>query len=112
MDKRERNLEIFQEMLEEAIRHPELAPERLSIISLSRETYAKILTPKRLELLKTLRQNEVPSISALAQRVHRPLPSVSRDLRILSNYGFLDIEKRGKTRVPRVVKDTILLSLD
>ena len=99
-------------MLQEVIRHPELAPERLSVISLSEATKARVLTPKRLELLQVLQQNRVSSISALAKLVRRPLASVSRDLRILANYGFLDFERKGRTKIPRVVKDLILLPLD
>ena len=109
--KRERNLQIFYEMLREAVRNPELAPERLSVISLSQAARERVLTPKRLELLRVLQRNQVQSVSALAQLVHRPLASVSRDLRILANYGFLDFERRGQTKVPRVVKDIILLPL-
>jgi predicted transcriptional regulator len=45
-------------------------------------------------------------------QVNRPIASVSRDIKILSNYGFLDIEKKGVVKTPKLIKDPILISID
>lgn len=69
-----------------------------SIIALSPETSAKVLTPGRLNLLSILAEGPVESISQLAQRAGKPIEVVSRDLKVLSKFGFIDFERDGKRK--------------
>lgn len=112
---KERNhLKLFRRMIQEAIRNPDLTPDRLSVISLSEEFHHRILTPKRLELLKILKEKgeEIESITRLAEEVNRSLESVSRDLKILRNYGFIELSRNGKAKRPLLIKDIILIPID
>ena len=76
-------LELVGHMLHDAVEHPELYPDRLTIVLLDEEMERKVLTPQRLRLLRTLRQREVDSIKELADILKRPIESVSRDLKLL-----------------------------
>jgi len=71
----------------------------------------KILTPGRMELLRTITEKKPKSVGELAKSVKRPLESVSRDLGILTNYGLLSLIKVGKTKKPEIEKDMLMIPL-
>ena len=104
-------LELVGRMIQDAVRHPELYPDRLTFVLLDEETERKVLTPQRLRLLKTLRRREVGSISELAEILKRPIESVSRDLKLLETYGFVRLERNGRNKRPRVTKELIAIPL-
>ncbi len=58
---------------------------------------AKVLTPKRLELLGLIRRHHPESVRELATLAGRDIKNVSEDARLLERYGFIDVEKNGKT---------------
>jgi len=105
------DLELFGRLVKEAIRHPDLTPDRLTILSLSEEEQNRVLTPKRLELVRVIRDQEPETISELAELVGRRVDSVSRDLRILSTYGIIEFMKRGREKKIILSKDLIILPL-
>ncbi len=104
-------LELVGRMLQDAIRHPELYPDRLSVVLLDEEAERKVLTPQRLRLLRTLRRREVESIRELAELLRRPIESVSRDLKLLETYGFVRLERNGRSKRPQVIKELIAIPL-
>lgn len=105
----EKTLKLFGKMVEEAIKHPEIAPDKLVIISLSDEEKNRVLTPERLKLIRTIRNKEPKSVNELARLVGRRLDAVSRDLKILQFYGFLEFIRTGKKKIPKMEKDFILI---
>lgn len=73
----------------------------------SLEAARKVLTPKRLELLRTIRRESPDSLYRLAQLVGRDLKNVQEDVRALGELGLVSIKKtRGTsgraTTIPRV----------
>ncbi|RLF95274.1 hypothetical protein DRN52_04100 [Thermococci archaeon] len=104
-------LELVGHMLHDAVEHPELYPDRLTIVLLDEEMERKVLTPQRLRLLRTLRQREVDSIKELATILKRPIESVSRDLKLLEGHGLVRMERNGRCKRPRVTKDFIAIPL-
>ena len=65
----------------------------------------KILTNKRLELIKVIKKHKPKSIYQLAKIVKRDSKSVNVDLKILSNLGMVDLKSKEKGReniVPRI----------
>lgn len=101
---------LWSRMIDYALNHPE-APARLVMVSLSKEALTKLLTPSRVALLEELRDHEPASVKELAERLGRPVESVSRDLRILSNYGILEFVQTGKVKKPRITKDVLMVPL-
>ena len=59
------------------------------------ETLAKVLTPKRLQLLKHIHTNPSVSVAALARELGRDYKRVHEDVDALANAGLLDRPAQG-----------------
>lgn len=82
-----------------------------SIIVLSPATSKKVLSKGRVLLLSLLAQRSISSISELAELAKKPLEVVSRDLKVLRNFGFVDLKREGRRKRPIVMKNYIFLQL-
>ncbi len=102
---------MVSRMIDFALEKPEISPSRILVISLSRHTLDKIITPARMDLLREIREKKPHSVSELAKSVKRPLEAVSRDLGILETYGLLTFVKTGKTKKPEIEKDMLMIPL-
>ena len=74
---------------------------------LSFESAQRVLTPKRRELIETLRAKEVESVRHLARAVGRDKGQVSRDLGVLAEHGVVEYEKSGRAKRPVLVQEHI-----
>jgi predicted transcriptional regulator len=74
----------------------------------------KALTPKRLELLHTVKEKRPQSVYELAKGMNRDLKNVTQDLAFLERLGLVELKKtknkRAKT-TPSVEYDKILLEI-
>lgn len=73
----------------------------------SLEAARKVLTPKRLELLRAIRRERPESLYRLARLVGRDLKNVQEDVRALAELGLVSLKKTRSTSgrpttVPRV----------
>ncbi len=59
------------------------------------EGLSKVLTGKRLELLKHLHQNPAPSVAALARALVRDYKRVHEDVEILTAAGLIERSETG-----------------
>ncbi|WP_461833388.1 HVO_A0114 family putative DNA-binding protein [Desulfothermus sp.] len=57
-----------------------------------------ILTPKRIELLKTIKKYKPQSIYELAKLVNRNFKNVNEDLKLLNSLGLIKLIKSNKAR--------------
>lgn len=64
------------------------------------EDARKILTEKRLEIIRKLQREDVESIRGLARELGRGENVVHRDLKTLFEEGVIDFEEEGKRKVP------------
>jgi predicted transcriptional regulator len=74
----------------------------------------KVLTPKRLELLKIVRDQHPESIRAVAELTGRNVKNVSEDLELLASLGLVEMETRngsGKKKAPRVSYETLTVEV-
>ena len=74
----------------------------------------KVLTPKRLELLKTIRDHRPESVRAVAELTGRHVKNVAEDLGLLASLGLVEMEERGgsgKKPVPRVGYETLTVEV-
>jgi predicted transcriptional regulator len=73
-----------------------------------------VLTPKRLGLIKAIREKRPKSIYALAKATGRPLKNTQADVAMLARLDLVEL-KRGRekrrTLVPRVRYDSIRLTI-
>jgi len=102
---------MVSRMIDFALEKPELAPSRVLIIRMSKKSLEKVLTPGRMELVRDINEKNPKSVGDLAKSVKRPLESVSRDLKILENYGLLSLTKTGKIKKPEIEKDVLMIPL-
>lgn len=72
----------------------ELCERHLSFDSF--ETLARVLTPKRLALLRHLHRNPAPSINALAKALGRDYRRVHEDVEALATAGLIDRADEGR----------------
>ena len=74
----------------------------------------KALTPKRLELLHSIKEKQPQSVYGLAKLMKRDLKNVTQDLAFLERLGLVELkktkDKRSKT-TPLVQYDKILLEI-
>jgi len=78
------------------------------------EALRKVLTPRRLEMLKLIREEEPKSVYELAKLLRRDIKNVNQDIRILSGLGFVSLEVKNEDRkkvVPHVDYKKILLEI-
>ncbi|MBI2176689.1 hypothetical protein HYU40_05095 [Candidatus Woesearchaeota archaeon] len=91
---------------------PVLYRNELSFGSL--EALRKVLTEKRTELLKAIKEKSPESVYGLAKLVSRDLKSVSTDLKILKSLGLVSLAKsnEGRFRVrPEVLFDKLSIEI-
>ncbi len=67
-----------------------------------------VLTPKRLELLKFLRQSGPLSVRALSKKLERDYKNVHTDVGALEEVSLIDRDENGELRAPWDVIDAHL----
>ncbi|MBS3104654.1 hypothetical protein J4234_00180 [Candidatus Woesearchaeota archaeon] len=85
-----------------------------SISFQSLDQLRKFLTPKRLELLRTVRHKKPSSIYELAKLVGRTPENVNTDIKFLKKLGFVEVTKVKELRkksVPEVSYDKMTLEI-
>ncbi len=72
----------------------------------------KVLTPRRLELLKTIHDHRPDSIRALATVAGRNVKNVADDLSLLVSLGLVEIESGvSRKKAPRVGYETLTVEV-
>lgn len=71
------------------------------------ERIARILTGKRLELLKAVMEEEPESMRALARLVDRNPKEVNDDVHLFEEYGIISLEQDGRAKRPVVPYDKL-----
>jgi predicted transcriptional regulator len=97
--------------LDKAWKRPDKYPDRGLLLSLSDEEMTQLFTKKRLELLRLIRKKHPKNATQLAGLSNRRLSAVMRDLELLESLHIVSLEKKGKTIVPRVEKELLILPL-
>lgn len=69
----------------------------------------KILTEKRMELINTIREEEINSQRDLSRKVDRNIKSVSTDLEILWKYGVINYIEEDNRKIPELSADKIIV---
>jgi len=93
-------------------RMPGSLEENLSFESL--EAFRKILTPKRMELLRLIRHERPSSLYALAKLARRDLKNVRDDIALLKKLGLVDLRSDRNVRavvIPRVNYDELKVAI-
>jgi len=82
----------------------------------SLEAVSAVLTPKRLEVWKTIRDKKPDSILALSKLLRRDFKSIHTDVQLLVEVGLVGLEKcsgpRGDRQTPRSLADKLKVELE
>ncbi|MEW6740572.1 MAG: hypothetical protein ACOYU2_13055 [Nitrospirota bacterium] len=71
----------------------------------------KVLTERRLELLKTIKDKKPASVYELAKMVNRDIKNVLQDLTYLQELGLVEITETKDKKIPHVSYDKIALEV-
>ncbi|MEW6418923.1 MAG: hypothetical protein AB1480_12515 [Nitrospirota bacterium] len=107
-------LEEFAKVAEAIERGESPKKKRHGVYFENIDTMRKVLTDKRLTLLKAIKEKHPSSIYELAKIVDRDFKNVSDDLKYLAEIGLVELKKskEDRTRVtPAVGYDKILLEI-
>ncbi|MBI4826194.1 MAG: MarR family transcriptional regulator [Nitrospirae bacterium] len=80
----------------------------------SLDAMRKVLTEKRLKILKTIKKEHPQSIYQLASLLHRDIKNTFNDVRLLEEMGLIDLKKTKDGRekcTPEVSYDRIVLEI-
>lgn len=84
-------------------------PRRLSFETT--DQLAQVFTPRAIDLLQAIAQNEPSSIREAARLVDRDVKQVSENLRRLEAYGVVEFTQEGRAKRPTVPYDEIDIRL-
>lgn len=72
----------------------------------------RILTPRRLELVRSLLDAPAESMRDLADRLNRDVRQVHDDLQILSEYRIVHFHEEGGAKKPHVPYETVKIEVE
>lgn len=90
-------LEDTKEAMKKLERGEKVKPEK-GLYFESIEGFRKALTPKRLELLRLIREKQPESIQELARLAKRDIKSIATDIAILEGLGLIDMKRKKEGR--------------
>lgn len=76
------------------------------------DSLSKVLAPESIELLRVLSSYAAPSVSALATKLGRSQPNVSRTLTLLVKHGFVRMVRKGRHVQPELIGRRIHIQFD
>jgi len=96
------------EMFEDAIAAAGAGDRQDAVVSVeTAEGLRRLLTDRRLELLRSLMVEPAPSITALADRLDRSYSVVHDDVEVLGEYGIVQFRREGQSKQPFVPYERI-----
>jgi predicted transcriptional regulator len=89
----------------------EYVKEKQAIYFSNLKEMRKVLTEKRLQLLKTIKDKKPESVYQLAKLVNRDIKNVLEDLSYLHELDFVEIRETKNRKVPHLVCDKIAVEI-
>ncbi|MCX5816471.1 MAG: MarR family transcriptional regulator [Proteobacteria bacterium] len=93
------------------IERGEKIKKEVGVYFTSFEAFRKALTPKRLELLHTVKTEQPRSINELARLLKRDIKNVAEDVKYLIQIGFIEREGHEREVKPSISYDRIALEI-
>lgn len=72
---------------------------------------SKVLTPRRLQLLKALVEKPGMGVNELAELLNRKTEAVSRDISYLRSHGIIDTEYRDRKTVATAAPRKVIIEI-
>jgi len=84
---------------------------KMGVYFTSFEAFRKALTPKRLELLHTIKTRHPKSIKELAEITRRDMKNISEDVKYLEQIGFIEKQEKDREIRPFINYDKLALEI-
>jgi predicted transcriptional regulator len=104
-------IEDFKKAVGEAIKGPVPETDRSVVFVRDAKMLSKVLSEKRLELMRAIKGHPDYNVSQLAELLGRKQEAISRDISILKKYGMVVTEKREKEVYPEVRPTHVLIEI-
>ncbi len=95
--------EVLKETKGKDRRHVIYVPD-VSILS-------KIISPKRIELLRTIKENPGVGVGELAKVLRRKQEAVSRDIAFLRNWDIIETEYENRKMVTKAMPGKVVIEI-
>lgn len=95
----------------EAIERGEKVKKHEGVYFTSFEVFRKAFTPKRLELLHTIKAMQPSSIHELARMAKRDVKNVAEDVKYLEQIGLIEKKENKRKTAPVITYDRIALEI-
>lgn len=107
----DRRLEEVRRFLHTALDHPELLETLPEEVYVPTEVdVASLFAPERLALLHRIARS-TNTVGELARSLHRKVPAVSRDLRLLESHGLIRFRTEGRRKYPELLRHFVVVPL-
>ena len=94
------------ETMKSVARGKRVKPKSRRLFFTSPEALRRFLTPKKLELIRLIRERHPGSINELATLAHRDFKRVYEDVMSLVGTGLVDLRKdKGRRKAPQVADE-------
>lgn len=95
----------------EAVKKGEKTKKETGVYFTSLEAFRKALTPKRLNLLRLIREEDPSSLHELARLARRNIKNISDDVKYLAQVGLIELKDSANKTSARVNYDKIILEI-
>ena len=95
----------------EAVGRGEKTKKEVGVYFTSLEAFRKVMTPRRMILLRHIKEGRPASLHELARRAKRNIKNVSEDVKYLAQVGLIEFEDSANRMSARVNYDKILLEI-
>lgn len=100
--KNEEDRKIAIKKLSEKMMKGLITKNKMTVI-LTTDLFAKIFSPRRLELLMVIAEKPSGSVSELAKNLKRKFEVVYRDLKLFEQFGFVKLTKEKRSVIPELI---------
>lgn len=69
--KKDIGVELFRKMVDLAVDNPDLAPDRLIVLTGNKKDIERIITPARLKLMRTIKETNPETVNELSKKLKR-----------------------------------------
>lgn len=95
----------------EAIKSGRKTQRETGVYFASLEAFRKAITPKRMQLLHTIRSEEPSSLHELAKLLNRDIKNVSDDVIFLEQIGLIERKRYDNKTAPRSAYDEMQVKI-
>ena len=107
----DRKFDAINNLLDAEIKGEIDLPSKSVIFSLTDNALTRLITKKRLELIRTIDKKRPQTIQQLANYTHRKLLVVDRDINLLMKHDIIKTKRTKKGMQPILNKGIIILPL-